>query len=200
MDIAIVSGTKYVDGALQAQIVLQGDGASCTPGLAYAPFGFKGRPRSPTNVASDGTVQDGPLALYYYEGNTLHIILLDDGARSTKLPELEEGGSQWYGDTDDAVSFYDGSGNLTMRAPKAGTVTIADKGSTVNIGDAPATLGDGSALNTAITALNALAAAMVALNPPSTPVTNATLNALGQTMQQILETISKIQTTELKAT
>lgn len=195
LEVAILVGAKYNDGnALESQIALQGPGASCTPGLAYSPFGFKGRPRSADAPDASGTYQNGALVLYWYEGSVLHTLPLDDGRRSTKLPALDEGGSCWYGDTDDAVSLYDGAGNLTLRAPKSATVTIADKGSTVKIGDNPAALALGNALQSVITALQTFATAAKAATVE--PTLSPAATALGTALQLILS----IQTTELQAT
>ncbi len=133
LDIAILIGTKYNDGGgLEAQIALQGPGSSCTAGLAYSPFGFKGRPRSAAAPDANGNYSNGGLALYYYEGSVLHTIPLDDGRRSTKLPQLDEGGSVQYADVDDAYDVYDGQGNKTIKVPAGKTVTI-DVGGGVQI-------------------------------------------------------------------
>jgi len=144
LEIGTLAGSKYNDaGALMAQVVLHGAGASCTPGLAYSPFGFKGRPRSGV-TDKDGNYTDGAAALYYYEGNTLHVIPLDDGRRSTKLPQLDEGGSIFYADVVDqsgnqvdAYAKFDASGNLKVILPD---------NAKMQVGDDPVPLGLGSAI------------------------------------------------------
>lgn len=176
LDIGILASTKYVDGALQGQVVLQGPGASCTPGLAYSPFGFKGRPRSATNVAADGTVQDGPLALYWYEGNTLHVMPLDDGARSTKLPQLDEGCSVFYADVDDAYAQWKPDGSLDVQVGNG----------KMNVGADPVALALGSALK-------ALLDAIAGVTPSNTETGLAAL-------QQAIKAITDIQTNTLMGT
>ena len=188
IEVGLLVSAKYNDGgALESQIALQGPGASCTAALAYSPFGFKGRPRAADAPDSTGTYKNGALVLYWYEGSVLHSMPLDDGRRSTQLPPLDEGGSQWYGDTDDAVSFYDGSGNLTLRAPKAATIKIADKGTPVKIGDSPAPLALASAISD-------LQAAITSWTPVSQDGGAALKTALATFLAKVYAT------TELQAT
>lgn len=188
LEVGILVSAKYNDsGALETQPALHGPGASATPALALSPFGFKGRPRSADAPDANGNYHNGALVLYWYEGSVLHSMPLDDGRRSTKLPPLDEGGSQWYGDTDDAVSFYDGSGNLTLRAPKAATIKIADKGTPVKIGDSPAPLALASAISD-------LQAAFTAWTPVSNDGGAALKTALGTFLAKLYAT------TELQAT
>lgn len=204
LDIGIITSTKYVDGGLQTQVLLQGSGSSCTPGLAYSPFGIKGRPRSPKNVSADGTVQDGPLALFWYEGNTLHAIPLDDGNRSCSpnFPALDEGGAVFYGDTDDAFTIYDGTGNLVAQVPASQKLTIQAKGGpaividgsagTVKVGGAAVPLALGSALKELITIMQAFVVGNVSAvgSPLSTSAA----------AQAALQALTTIQTTMLEGT
>lgn len=152
LDIGILTSSAYNDGgALTTQVLLYGDGSSCTPGLAYSPFGFKGRPRGP-QVDAQGNIQDGALVLYWYEGNTLHTLPLDDGRRSVKLPQLDEGGSIFYADIVDesgnqldAYQLFDASGNLKIVVPT---------NAKVNVGPNPAQLAKNKAITDLQSAIN----------------------------------------------
>lgn len=204
LEIGILAGCKYNDaGALTSQVVLHGAGSSCTPGLAYSPFGFKGRPRSGVADA-DGNYTDGALALYYYEGSTLHTIPIDDGRRSTKLPPLDEGGSCWYADVDDAICIYDGEGNLLLQVPASQKLTIQAKNgpaividgqaSTVNVGADPVPLALGSALTSLLEAINVAASAL------SSATTIANVAAAGLALQTAVQLITDIETNTLNGT
>lgn len=189
IDIGLLSSTKYNDGgALEAQVLLHGAGSSCTPGLAYSPFGFKGRPRGP-KMDAQGNVLDAALVLYWYEGNTLHTLPLDDGRRSTTLPKLAEGCSIFYADVVDgsgnqldAYQVFDASGNLKIVVPS---------GAKVNVGSAPQALAGGPAFAQVIQILiTALGGNCV--NGSQLTTAAAAIQALQQ--------LTNVQTTELQGT
>jgi hypothetical protein len=177
LEIGILIGAKYNDGgALESQVALQGNDASCTPGLAYSPFGFKGRPRSADPPDAQGNYQNGALVLYWYEGSVLHTMPLDDGRRSTKLPQLDEGCSIFYADVDDAYAQWATDGSLNVKTANG----------KMNVGDDPVALALGSALKALLDAI----AGVTASN------TETGLAAL----QQAIKTITDIQTNTLMGT
>lgn len=188
MDLALLGRTAYEDGVLEASVALHGGDASCAPGIAYHAFGFLGRPKDPDVDAETGEITNGPRVLYWYEGSTLHTVLLDDPRRTQKLPEVGKGGSMMYADADGAFVRYAPDGALEVRVPagKAATIQVG-AGAKVTVTDATVAIGDdaavplvkaawATALATALTTLASKltgAAAWPAVNAAGTELTTA---------------------------
>lgn len=165
MEVGILGKTGYEEGVLDATVDLLGGDASCAPGIAYHPFGFVGRPKDPDVDPDSGAILNGPRVLYWYEGSTLHTVLLDDPRRTQKLPELERGGAMMYADADGAFVRYAADGTLEVRAPAGKPVTVqVGAGAKVKVTDATVAIGDDAAVPLAKAAwASALAAALSSL-------------------------------------
>lgn len=145
--IGLAAKTEYTDKALTVSLVLLGEGATCAPGEAYHPFGFQGRPKSPDVDPVSSDVTNGARVLYWFEGSTLHGVVLDDPRRSNELPELEEGGSLWYADASGAWSRYRADGTLEVRAPAGKTITVqVGSGALVEVSDGTVKVGGQAAV------------------------------------------------------
>lgn len=209
--IVTIMGYDAENKVYEVQVAPVGVGGSSIPAEARHPYGFLG-------VTNDGDADDegnytnGAFVRTDKEGSTLFGLVLDDLRVTALLPQLGKGGSAHYGSgkTADTTSFavHDGQGNYEVKCPGAKKITIhldggppiVLEGSLVKIGDTPVVLAKGPAFQSLITVLEAFAAAMSALTPPSTPVTNATLNTLGGNLTLALQALADLVTTQLEGT
>jgi hypothetical protein len=202
MDLVITAKTQYEDDVLTAQGDLLGADASCAPAECYHPFGFIGRPKDP-DLTPDGKVLNGARLLFWYEGSTMHSMVLDDPRRAAKLPKLDKGGAMMYADVDGAYVKYAADGSLEIRVP-SGVKAIVQTGSgaKVEVSDSEVKAGNDAAVPLVVAAwASGVAAALSAL---ATSLTSAaafgTLNTAGGTLTSALGSLPAPATTILKGT
>ena len=152
LELSKVTATAYDgDGVPEVQIELFGaddpgdEKAGCVPAESYSVYGFRGRARDP-DADPDGRTTNGTRVLYFYEGNALHAIPLDD-PRDTHVPQLTKGGSAQYCAVPGAHGVFDGeSGSYVLNVPAGAKVTVqVGSGAKVEITDAIVKVGDDSA-------------------------------------------------------
>jgi hypothetical protein len=191
VDVSLLCTTGYDDGLPYAQIqpVVAEDASH--PGEAYHPFGHDGRARDAERNSS-GQLVNGARVLYWYEGNTLHTLALDDPRRTQLLPQLPKGSSRMYADIDDSHAVLSGEdGGYTLTVPSGAKVTVRVKGGPeividddkVQIGDANAqVLAMGKAFaalwsQLSTVAANLDAAVLAATGTPNSPLMSAFFTA-----------------------
>ena len=139
LELSKVTATAYDgDGVPEVQIELFGaddpgdEKAGCVPAESYSVYGFRGRARDP-DADPDGRTTNGTRVLYFYEGNALHAIPLDD-PRDTHVPQLTKGGSAQYCAVPGAHGVFDGEGgSYALSVPAGAKVEITD--AIVKVGD-----------------------------------------------------------------
>lgn len=160
----------------------------------YYPPGLVSRPRKPDPKKKAAQVvaitRSGNDAIVGCRDERVLDIIgqLDDGETAVFAPA--SGGGVTFFRKDGSIKTQNANGSVELKPD--GTVLVGD--------DNAATLADGSALNTVIQLLQGIAATWIALTPPSTPITAGALNGYGQTIQQTLNAIAKVQTTKAKGT
>jgi len=126
-DAGICMGSEYASagegGFLTVQPDFYGEGDSGgAGGIVQHPYGFLGRP-------SDGDGDGSCQALYFYEGDQLHVIPTQDSRTLAKLPALKKGGSAQYSSDGQFGSFDPETHTWTLYIPTdfddAGTATKA---------------------------------------------------------------------------
>lgn len=126
-DAGVCMGSEYAaageGGFLTVQPDFYGEGDSGgAGGIVQHPYGFLGRP-------SDGDGDGSCQALYFYEGDQLHVIPTQDSRTLAKLPALKKGGSAQYSSDGQFGSFDPETHTWTLYIPTdfddAGTATKA---------------------------------------------------------------------------
>lgn len=207
--IVCIMGYDSENKVYECQIAPVGVGGSSIPAETRHPLGFLAF-ASDGDSDNEGNYTNGAFVRTDKEGSTLHALVLDDLRVTSRLPTFPKGATVHYGTNPGVPSYsvHDGDGNYEIKCPSAKSITIhldggppiVFQGSLVKIGDTPVVLAKGPAFESLITVLEAFAAAMIALTPPSTPVTNATLNTLGTNLQTALQALTDLVTTQLEGT
>jgi hypothetical protein len=185
-DINVVAHTSY-DGSSfpETQVLPIGSDGTSIPGEAYHPYGFIGRCNDGDVDPSTADITNGARVLFFYEGSTLHTIMLDDPRVTPTLPQLPKGGSMQY-DAGGAYQKLDGSGNALLNVLSGKTVKIGD--------DTAQALALGAAFQSLMTALQVFATATKAAT------IEPTLGPAATAMGTALQAIVNFQTTKAMGT